>query len=154
MKTEEIIESLEEAIKGARPVPLTGKVMIESDTLLTMLSELSAALPNELKQAKAIVSDRSNIISAAKQEAEDIVRVAEERRKSMINESEIVRSAKATADQIMTDAKMKSREVRKAANDYVEEIMKRADEMLTANVNELRKTRQSIKASQRQGSGN
>lgn len=152
MKVEEIIEQIEVALKEARPLPLMGgRVVVESDQILELLSELSISLPSELRQAKAIVADRAKIIDSAKEEAEGIIRVAEERRKNMVNENEIVRQAKASAEQLLTDAKLKSKEVRKAANDYVEEIMKRADEMLTANVNELRKTRQSIKASQRQG---
>ena len=40
-------------------------------------------------------------------------------------------------------------EVRKASNDYVDDLMRRADESLSENLAELRKTRQSIKASQR-----
>jgi len=152
MKVEEIIEQIESSVKEARSLPLMGgRVVVEADQILELLSELSICLPSELRQAKAIVADRSKIIDNAKEEAESIIRVAEERRKNMVNESEIMRQAKASAEQLLTDAKLKSKEVRKAANDYVEEIMKRADEMLTANVNELRKTRQSIKASQRQG---
>ena len=153
MKVEEIIEQMQEYIKDAHQMPLMGgRVLIEPDRLLDMIDDLVNGFPQELRQAKALVADRVKIIDDAKKEAEGIIRVAEERRKAMVNDSEVTRQAKANAEQMITDAKLKSKEVRKAANDYVEEIMKRADEMLTANVNELRKTRQSIKVSQRQGS--
>ena len=153
MKTEEIIEQIEDLLKNSRSLPLMGgKVGVDQNQLLELLGELSATLPSELKQAKKIVAERSEILEEAHREADKKIRQAEERRKNMINESEVMRNAKASADQVLADAKLKSKEVRRAANDYVDEIMKRADEMLTANVNELRKTRQSIKASQRQGS--
>ena len=152
MTVQEIIDQMQDYVKEAHQMPLMGgRVLIEPDRLLEMMDDLSNALPQELRQAKAIVADRVKIIDDAKKEAEGIVRVAEERRKAMVNDSEITRQAKANAEQMINDAKLKSKEVRKAANDYVEEIMKRADEMLTANVNDLRKTRQSIKSSQRQG---
>ena len=152
MKIEDLIEQMTDLIKESRPLPLMrDKVVVEPERLLELLDEISVTLPQELRQAKAIVADRTKIIEDAKAEAEGIIRVAEERRKTMVNDNEITRQAKASAEQMLTDARLKSKEVRKAANDYVEEIMKRADEMLTANVNELRKTRQSIKASQRQG---
>ena len=43
------------------------------------------------------------------------------------------------------------REMRKASNDYIDDLMRRTDEGLAANLAELRKTRQNIKASQRSG---
>ena len=57
--------------------------------------------------------------------------------------------AQAEANEIITDAKLKSRDMRKAVNDYVDEMLRQADEMLTSQVNEIKKTRQNIKASQR-----
>ena len=36
--------------------------------------------------------------------------------------------------------------MRKAAQDFVDDIMRRADESLTANLGEVRKTRASLKA--------
>ena len=67
----------------------------------------------------------------------------------MVTQNEIVRQAQAEANEIITDAKLKSRDMRKAVNDYVDEMLRQADEMLTSQVNEIKKTRQNIKASQR-----
>ena len=41
------------------------------------------------------------------------------------------------------------REMRRASNDYIDDLMKRTDDALAANLAELRKTRNNIKASQR-----
>ena len=64
----------------------------------------------------------------------------------MISQEEITKLAREKAAEIIADAQAKSREMRKAAQDFVDDIMRRADEGLTANLNEVRKTRASLKA--------
>mgnify|MGYP006874721651 CR=1 FL=1 len=60
-------------------------------------------------------------------------------------QEEIVKLAQAKAAEIIAGAQTKSREMRKAAQDFVDDIMRRADEGLTANVAEVRKTRAALK---------
>ena len=102
-------------------------------------------MPNEIKQAKGIVADRTDIISNAKREAESIVRAAEERAKQLVAQEEITKMAEARAREIITTAQLKSKEMRKAAQDFVDDIMRRADDGLTANLAEVRKTRAALK---------
>ena len=53
--------------------------------------------------------------------------------------------AQEKAAEIISGAQSKSREMRKAAQDFVDDIMRRADEGLTANLGEVRKTRAALK---------
>ncbi|MDP4119436.1 MAG: ATPase [Bacillota bacterium] len=150
MRVEDLINELQNVISDAKNLPLTGgKSVIDTGRVLNIVDEIQGALPAELRQAKAIVADRAQIVSEAKQEAEEIIRNAEARRKAMINQSEIVRLAQTQSQEIMNDAKMKSAEMRKAANDYIDDIMRRTDELITNQLNEIKKTRQSLKSSQR-----
>ena len=57
----------------------------------------------------------------------------------------LVKMAQEKAAEIIASAQAKSREMRKAAQDFVDDIMKRADEGLTANLSEIRKTRAALK---------
>ena len=80
MNAEELIEELFEMVEKAWSPPLTrGHIMLDANEVKQILGEIRDSLPNEIRQAKAIVADRSQIISDAKREAETIVRVAEER---------------------------------------------------------------------------
>ena len=97
------------------------------------------------------MADRSQIISDARREAETIVRVAEERARTLVNQDEIVRQAQQKANELLAQSQARFREMRKASNDYIDDLMRRTDEGLAANLAELRKTRQNIKASQRSG---
>lgn len=146
MRVDELINELQDLVADAKSVPLTGgKVIIEAEKIYDILDEIQDTLPAEVRQAKNIVADRSQIIAEAKKEAEDIIRAAEDRKKAMIEESEIMRAAKAEATELLNEVKSKAAEMRKAANDYVENIMKKTDDAITAQLTELRKTRQNLR---------
>jgi organic radical activating enzyme len=146
MRVDELINELQDLVADAKSVPLTGgKVIVEAEKIYDILDEIQDTLPAEVRQAKNIVADRSQIIAEAKKEAEDIIRAAEERKKAMIEESEIMRAAKAEATELLNEVKSKAAEMRKAANDYVENIMKKTDDAITAQLTELRKTRQNLR---------
>ncbi len=146
MRVDELINELQDLIADAKAIPLTGgKVMVEAEKIYDILDEIQDTLPAEVRQAKNIVSDRSQIIAEAKKESEDIIRAAEERKKAMIDQSEIMRAAKAEATELLNEVKSKCAEMRKAANEYVENIMKKTDDAITAQLTELRKTRQNLR---------
>ncbi len=146
MRVDELINELQDLVADSKAIPLTGgKVMVEAEKIYDILDEIQDTLPAEVRQAKNIVADRSQIIAEAKKESEDIIRAAEERKKAMIEESEIMRAAKAEATELLNEVKAKSAEMRKAANDYVENIMKKTDDAITAQLTELRKTRQNLR---------
>ena len=146
MRVDELINELQDLIADAKAIPLTGgKVMVEAEKIYDILDEIQDTLPAEVRQAKNIVADRGQIIAEAKKESEDIIRAAEERKKVMIDQSEIMRAAKAEATELLNEVKAKATEMRKAANEYVENLMKKTDDAITAQLTELRKTRQNLR---------
>lgn len=152
MNTEDLLDELYDMVDKAWNLPLSGgRAVLDGEEVKQILDEIRDSLPQELRQAKAIVADRSQIVSDAKREAETIIRVAEERAKTMVNQDEIVKQAQAKANDLISQAQTKFREMRRASNDYIDDLMKRTDDALAESLAELRKTRQNIKASQRSG---
>ncbi len=150
MKVDDLILQLQDLVNDAKSMPFSGgKVLVNSEEVYEIIDQIQDAMPAEVRQAKNIVADRKQIISEANRESENIIRAAEERKKVMLNQSEIVREAQAKAKEIVDDAKQKSAEIRKAANVYVDTIMKRAEESLSTQLGEIKKTRQNITNSQK-----
>lgn len=155
MNVEELLDELYEMVEKAWNFPLSrGRAMLDVEEVKDILEEIREAMPQEIRQAKAIVADRTQIISDAKREAETIVRVAEERARAMVNQDEIVKQAQQKANEMLAQAQTRFRKMQKACNVYIDDLMQRTDEGLTANLAELRKTRQEIKASLRSGQQN
>ena len=150
MKVDDLILQLQDLVNDAKSMPFSGgKVLVNSDDVYDIIDQIQDAMPAEVRQAKNIVADRKQIISEANRESENIIRAAEERRKAMINQSEIVREAQARAREIVEDAKQKSADIRKATNVYVDNIMKCAEESLSTQLGEIKKTRADITSSQK-----
>lgn len=144
MTLDELLEQFDEVLDSGVKLP-GKKTLVDIEKLRAVVDDIRLNIPAEIKQAKSIVADRTDIITNAKREADAIIRNAEEKAKAMVAQEEIVKLSQAKAAEIIATAQGKSREMRKAAQDFVDDIMRRADEGLTANLGEVRKTRASLK---------
>ena len=144
MTLDELLDQFDEVLEGGIKIP--GKrTIVDVEKLRAVVDDIRLNIPAEIKQAKGIVADRSDIITNAKREADGIIRNAEEKAKAMVAQEEIVKLSQAKAAEIISNAQLKSREMRKAAQDFVDDIMRRADEGITSNLGEIRKTRAALK---------
>lgn len=154
MKLEILIDELQEIVDSAFKMPLSGgKRVVNAERIQEIVEEMRTNMPQEVRQAKSIAADRSNIIAKSKQEAETIVQQAEERAKAMVERHEITRQAQIRANEIISKANEEANQIKTAANTYIEGIMKKADDDLSANLAALKKTRQSLKAYQNKSGG-
>lgn len=70
MKVEDLIIELREVIDDAKTLPLSGgKSVIDAEHVKEILDDIEETLPQEVRQAKAIVADRAQIIADAKRKA-------------------------------------------------------------------------------------
>lgn len=149
MRVDELLDSIENLLQNGWELPFSkGKGLTDVKKIQEIINSVKKELPQEIEQAKAIVADRSQIIEEAKNEAADIVKKAENKAAVLINREEIVKQSEIQAEVIINDAKKRSNEIKRAANDYVENLMKRTDEILTGNLADFRKSRQSLHSTQ------
>ena len=154
MKLEMLIDELQEIVDGSFKMPLSGgKKVVNAQRIQEIVEEMRTNMPQEVRQAKIIAADRSNILAKSKQEAETMIQQAEERAKSMVERSEITRQAQQRASEIIAKANEEAAKIKQAANQYIDNMMKKADDELSANLASLKKTRQSLKAYQSKSSG-
>ncbi|MBQ7045199.1 MAG: ATPase [Clostridia bacterium] len=141
---EELLEQFDEVLDSGLKVP--GKrTIVDVEAIRAIIDDIRLNMPAEIKQARGIVADRADIITNARREADGIIRSAEERAKALVAQEEITKLAQEKAAEILASAQAKSREMRRAAQDFVDELMLRADEGLTANLAEVRRTRAALK---------
>ena len=152
MNIEEILEQLDDMLDTAWAMPLSGgKVVVDGDRVRDLLDAIRANLPSEIRQAKAIVKDRADIVDTAKKEAEDIIRNAEERRNQILSHEEIVVQAQEKANEIHAQTQKRAREMRRSAQEYTDDILRRTEEILAQQVGQVRQARVSLR-NNKQGS--
>ena len=153
MNVDDMVDLLDDMFEDAVKMPLTGgKCLIDSQKARDLIDDIRMNLPQEIRQAKAIVADRGEIIAIAKQEAEDIIRNAEERARSIVNKDELVIQAQNRANEILSQAHQSSREVRQAAHDFADGVLAKAEEVLVKSatdvgrcVTEIKQTRSGLR---------
>ena len=144
---DELLDEIDDEIDKAWSVPLTGgKCAIAADWLRNKIDDVRANLPSQIRQAKAIVADRADIIATAHKEAEAIIRKAEERANRMVSEEEIYKQAQTAASELLSQSQQKAREMRRGANDFAEDVLRRTEEALAARIGEVRQARQLLRA--------
>ncbi|ADU27577.1 ATPase [Ethanoligenens harbinense] len=146
MSVDELLDSLDEMIDRSWGLPLLGgRCMLDAERVREIIDDIRLNLPAEIRQARAIVADRSEIVRNAREEAAAIVRAAQEKANAMIREDEITRNAREKANDIMTQANQQSKEVKIAAADFVDKLMHNCEEAMAGSLGELRQARQALR---------
>ena len=144
---EDILEQLDDMLDAAWAMPLSGgKVVVDGEKVRDLLDAVRASLPSEIRQARAIVNDRTEIVNTAKKEAEGIIRNAEERRNQILSHEEIVVQAQERANEIHAQTQKRARDMRRTAQEYAEEVLRRTEETLTQQISQVRQARVSLRS--------
>lgn len=145
MKIDEILNEMDEVLEEAINLPFSGgKRMVDVEHIRELMGEIKLSLPDEVRQAKAIVQDRTDIIATAKKEADAIVHRAEERAAVLVSEAEIVKASKTKATEVLTNAQQQSREMRKQVLEYCDGMLRQGEEILTKSARDIRDVRTNL----------
>lgn len=145
--TEDIIGALYDMVQDARSMPLAAdKCILERDRVLDMLDEIIAQLPGELKQSRAIVESRNELVSQARREAETILSEAREKAKQMVTKEAIYAEAKKRSEELVAQTQNRINQLRKAGNEYMDESLRQTEEVISKALAEVRDTRMKFRA--------
>lgn len=145
--TEDIIGALYDMVQDARSMPLSAdKCILERDRVLDMLDEIIAQLPGELKQSRAIVESRNELVGQARKEAENILNEAREKAKQMVTKEAIYIEAKKRSEELVGQTQARINQLRKAGNEYMDESLRQTEEVISKALAEVRDTRMKFRA--------
>lgn len=144
---EDIITALYDLVQDARSVPLASdKCILERDKVLDMLDEIIAQMPAELKQARTIVENRSDIVAQAKREAESVVRKAQEEADKLVSKEAIYEEAKRRCAEEIAQTKSQIANLRKVSNEYMDDALRRTEEAIAQGLSDVQETRAKFNA--------
>lgn len=147
MHMNEILDIMEDMLENAWTVPLSGgKSVIDVERFQEMVNDIRLNMPQEIKQAKLIVTDRKIILDDAKKEAEQIIKTAEERARRMVNENEITKRAKTQAKEIVLTAQTQSKELKRGANEYSEKVLRTTEQNLMDALNQIKTAKTALRS--------
>ena len=144
---EDIISALYTMVEDARALPLgADKCILERDKVLDMLDEIIAQMPAELKQSRAIVESRNELIGQARREAEGIVREAQQKAADLVSEQAIYLEAKRQCQAMVEAAQNRIEQLKQASNAYMDDALRGTEDTIAQALAEVRETRARFRA--------
>ena len=135
MTIDELLDIMDETLEEATTLPFTGgKRMVDVEKVRDIMDDIRLSMPQEIKQARAIVEDRGRIVDDANKEAEAIIKRAEERARAIVAEQAIVKAAQQKATEMLASAQAQSREMRATVTGYCENMLRRTEEQLAQSL--------------------
>ena len=145
--TETLLRRVIEMVNNARTMPMSNTIRLTKDEIQELLEEALDRLPEELKRARWMLTEREEFLAKTRREAEDILdqaRVAAER---MVQRTDIVREAAHTASRLVDEAHEESSRLRMEAEDYCDQrlasfeiVLERTMKTVAAGREKLRTT--------------
>ena len=133
MTFEEIINAMEDLVENSWSLPLSGgKSVVDASQILEFIEDLRIAFPDEIKRSRQIISQRDDIVTRAKNEAEAIIGAANTQAQKMVSTQEVYLLAQQKAKEIMATAQNSAKEMRTSAVQYCDSVLEQTEAALVS----------------------
>lgn len=120
-----LMNELEEALdKG---IPLLGSVsIVKKDTVTNILDKLYAALPDEIKEARALLRRKDELQYEAQQRAEKVISDAQAEANRLLSESDLLRAVQREAEKIKEQVITDCEDIKRKALEEADSVRNQA----------------------------
>lgn len=148
---EELLGELEAVMDRAKSVPFSSdKCIVDSEELNRIVEDIRINLPQEIRQAKAIVAERSTIVADANKEAQDILNKAQERVKALLNQEAIYKEAKEKSEKLLAASEEQASEILRGTFVYSDSILLQTEDTVNQNLETIRQARKNLREAARE----
>ena len=117
-----LVGRLQNLISTSRSVPLTNQILIKEADILSIIDQMQVSIPNEIKQARAIVHDKERILAQAQADANKLLAHAQEKAEEAVHREGLLRLADEKAEQIKVESDAYVAETLRALRDHLTSI--------------------------------
>lgn len=133
-----LVDRLEELFNESRAFPFTRNVMVDEDKMLDIIDQMRVTVPEEVKKAQTLLTQKDRILAQAQEEAGRIVTLSKEKAEQIVEREAIVKSAQTRATQIVNQAREDANVTRRDADDYVIDSLQTLEEEVTRVLTQVR----------------
>ncbi|MCC7024382.1 MAG: hypothetical protein IT338_16270 [Thermomicrobiales bacterium] len=132
-----LLDRLEELVGVGRRLPFGGRVMVEEEEFLGLLDEIRAAVPREIRQAQRVVEERSDIITAAQQEAAKILDTARNQAEYIISQQGLLNEARQRSEEMLRHVEQEQRRSMGQIDEYALKQIAQVEEAVQDGLNQV-----------------
>lgn len=140
-----LLEELEEIVDRGTKIPMTGKVLVDDTVIFELIDRMRTSLPEEIRNAKWVLTERQKIMDEAHAEAERFLEQGKTYIEKMAEENEIVKQAQGYAEDIARQAQLYAKEVKFGAMQYADETLLQVEKSVAETLQALRNNREEIR---------
>jgi len=140
-----LVDEMEDIVEEASTVPLSKKVMVNSEEILDIIKEIRIRLPDEIKQAVLIKEEKQRILAEAQKDADNMLNEAEYKLEELIEKEGITKIAKERGEEIIEKAQNDAKEIRLGAMEYADSLLEEAQDQLKATIDLLIENRNELR---------
>ena len=119
--TESMLEEVIHMIASAPNVPLSSTARIDRDHVVGLLQDALAILPEEIRQARWMLKERTEFVQKTQREADEIVEAARAQAERMVQRTEVVRAAEARSRQVLEAGEADARRIKNELEDFLDQ---------------------------------
>ncbi len=143
-----LVDRLEELFNDSRPIPLTHSVIMDENRLMDIIDQMRVSIPDEIKKAQQINTQRDRILAQAQEEANRTLALAREKSEKMVERNELTQASQLKGDQIIEQAKREAQHTQKEADRYVIETLTNLEAELTRVLTQVKNGIKTLETSQ------
>ena len=121
-----LMNELEEALDKGFPLLGYCFTVVKKDTVTNILDRLYAALPDEIKEARALLRRKDELQYEAQQRAEKIIADAQAEANRLLSESDLLRAVQREAEKIKEQVITDCEDIKRKALDEAEGVRNQA----------------------------
>ncbi|MCS6842264.1 MAG: hypothetical protein NZ699_00940 [Roseiflexus sp.] len=100
-------------------MPFSGRLLIDEDRVLDIIDRMRVAIPEELRQARRIISEQERLLSEA-----------QERVQQVLQERGLLEAIEAERARLLEQAEREARAVRAGADEYARQVLEELEQRL------------------------
>ncbi len=126
-----LMNELEDAVDKGLPLLSSWFTVVKKDTVTNILDKLYAALPDEIKEARALLRRKDELQYEAQQRAEKIIADAQAEANRLLSESDLLRAVQREAEKIKEQVIADCEDIKHKALDEAENLRAQAADEAT-----------------------
>ncbi len=119
----QLVDRLEELFNQSKPIWFTHSVIVDEDKFLDIIDQMRIAIPEEVKKAKQLYSQKDRLLAQAQEEGSRTVEIARQKAGELVEKEAVVVDAQRRAAQIIDQAKVESDEIKIGADQYSQDAL-------------------------------
>jgi Mg/Co/Ni transporter MgtE len=150
MDIQQLVDRLEQVLNESSRVPLSAYLMVNEDKVFSLIDQLRVTVPDEIKRANRIESEKERILAQAHEEAERIRELAKQEASELVKREVITSAAQQRADHILERARRDAQSLREEADAYVVAELNKLEEELMRSLAVVRNGLQQLQVAAQQ----